>query len=243
MPVGEGAVGKMTEMRRVWLAAFCYWTVASLLVWCFCPALKGDGIARYIPMADAFARGEWKLAYHPRYGVFFSTLAGLVCRFTPLDGMKACQTTAFFLLSLSGVATWWFVRRVFDSAKAAWISFFLVLLVIEYIWPSVEGYRDSGRILGLALVACGMLGARSAVLGAGIFVLATVRADTWLIATAFTGVLAMMQILNRQWKNMVLPLCGWLLGTACMVTLTWLFFGYWLPSTQYVNQYLKYFGS
>ena len=231
------------EIYKVWITALGYWIVASVLVCSFCPALKGDGIARYIPMADAFARGEWALAFHPRFGFFFSAVAGLIARYTPLNGMMACQTTALLLLSLGGVAAWWFVRKVFENVTAAWIVFFLVVFAPEYIWPAAWGYRDSGRTLALALVACGMVGEKNFLLALGLFILATLRADTWLIATVITGIWTIFWLVKHQWRKVVLPGCGWLVGTICVVTMTWLFFGYWLPSTQYIRQYLKYFGA
>ena len=231
------------NMKRVWLAALGYWIIVSILVCCFSPALKGDGIARYIPMADAFARGEWELAFHPRFGFFFSAVAGLICKFTPLNGMMACQTTAFGMLALSGVAAWWFVRRVFENVTVAWIVFFLVVFAPIYTWPAALGYRDSGRTLALALIACGMVGEKNFLLGLGIFILTSLRADSWLVATAITGIWTIFCLVKHQWRKAILPGCGWLAGTMCVVTMTWLFFGYWLPSTQYIRQYIKYFGA
>jgi len=228
-------------VKRLFLIALMYWVVMSILACVLYPAVTWDMVTRYAPMADAFARGEWSLAFHPRFGVLFSALAGSMAWVSGLSGIHCCQILAFFFLAASAIPTWWIMRRVFDE-RAAWIVVVLTWSVVDYLVPALDGYRESGRMLGIALCACAFVGARSWTLAVGLCVLASVRMDAWAVSAAILAMWCGMKVWRRDWLSVPLPVIGWTLGTAAMVTMTHAFTGYWLPAAQFVRKYVQWTG-
>ena len=78
--------GKLTNRVSLCIAAAVFAFVAAALAACF-PLFATDTACRYAPMAEAFAEGNWSEAFHPRFGVGFPVIAGLI-RFVMVTGVS-----------------------------------------------------------------------------------------------------------------------------------------------------------
>ena len=63
------------------------------------PLPANDVIGRYALAAEAFADGNWKYAFHPRFGVFFTTFAGLFVWLLGVSGVVACKIVSVLIFS------------------------------------------------------------------------------------------------------------------------------------------------
>lgn len=231
----------MSQLQKVWLLALGFWLALSVVCCLWSPATAADMVVRYAPMSDAFARGEWQYAYHPRFGVLFMTLSGLVARFTGLDGIRACQVAGIGLLSFCAVPVWCAVKTLFDE-RAAWIAALMTLVATETFVYAIDGLRDCGRTLGLALCLLAFVRSRPWAMSLGLFLLVTLRTDLLSITGALLLVWWALEIRKRQWGRLVLPTLSWILGVSLVCLMTWLQCGYWLPGAQFVMIYLKLTG-
>ncbi|PWM82040.1 MAG: hypothetical protein DBX90_06470, partial [Lentisphaerae bacterium] len=58
-----------------------------------------DVATRYAPMAEAFAAGEWKYAFHPRIPMLHQTLAGCFCWLFGISGFAGCRLAAVLVFA------------------------------------------------------------------------------------------------------------------------------------------------
>lgn len=254
-------------LGRVWLVAFAVWIVLSALICWFYPLMVFDSIARYVPMADAFARGEWRLAFHPRFGVIFPPLTGALVWLFGIGGDKACQIVSTAFLAFSAVPVWAIAKRVFKENRVAWVATLLLLIATEYLTYAEDGLRDTGRTLGLAhcalafvtrgkmprprngIVSCddrrrGILPrvGEGAIMALGILVLSVIKVDLYAFSCVLLAVWCVRSFWYRAWFALVLPILGWTLGTLTMCWMTYAQTGYFLPMAQFVKLYLKLTG-
>lgn len=228
----------MSQLQKVWLLALGFWLVLSVVCCLWSPATAADMVIRYAPMSDAFARGDWNLAYHPRFGVLFMTLSGSVAWLTGLDGIRSCQITALGLLAFSIVPVWCAVKALFDE-RAAWIAAVMVLVATEVFVYAIDGLRDTGRTLGLALCMFAFVRNRLWALGLGLLVLSTLRTDLLSVSGVILGGWWLWKLYLREWRSLALPTVGWLLGVFLMCALNHAYTGSWLPVSKMVKMYEK----
>lgn len=218
--------------------AFGFFVMLSAVCCLWSPATAADMVIRYAPMSDAFARGEWQYAYHPRFGVLFMTLSGSIAWLTGLDGIRACQVTGIGLLAFCTVPVWCATKALFDE-RSAWIAAVMTLFATETFVYAIDGLRDCGRTLGLALCLLSFVRARSWPMALGLFLLVTLRTDLLVITGTLLLVWWMIEIRKREWSGLFLPTASWLGGVFLMCLMTWSQTGYWLPGAQLVKMYLK----
>jgi len=221
-------------MKRVWTAALGSWALASVLACWLYPVTIFDPCARYAPMADAFARGDWYYAFHPRFGVVFSVLTGVVSFATGLPGICAVQVSAFLFLALSAAVMFAFARRLSGSETVAWWTFALTFLAPDFFRYALDGLREPCKCLVFALVGYAVVARRS-----GAFALALVLyVASFTYGFAAGSVLVFLWCLwfawKREWRMLPLPVLGWALGTAAVTVLTHAYTGHWLPSPQFI---------
>lgn len=233
---------KMTDIHKIWLVAIGYWIVLSTLICIFYPLMVFDSIARYAPMAEAFASGEWRFAFHPRFGVIFPPLTGSLVWLFGIGGDKACQLVSTALFALSAVPVWLIARRLFDDRRVAWVVTFLLLVATEYVTYAADGLRDTGRILGLALCALAFLNGRSSVMALGVFVLSVIKVDLYAFSCVMLAAWCGLMMWRKEWLRLVLPIFAWLAGSLAMCTMTYFQTGYFLPLAQFVKLYIKLTG-
>ena len=226
----------MSQLQKVWLLALGFFVVLSAVCCLWCPATAADMVIRYAPMSDAFARGEWYYAYHPRFGVLFMTLSGSIAWITGLDGIRACQVASLLLLSLSAVPVWCLTRAVFD-ARTAWVAAVMTLVATEVFVYAIDGLRDTGRTLGMALCAFAFVRNRSWAMALGLLVLSTLRTDLMSVSGILLGVWWLWKLSRREWRSLVLPTIAWALGIFLMCALNHAYTGSWLPVGKMVKMY------
>ena len=138
------------------------WSVFALVVlfdatmaWLF--AYPGNDMAsRYAPMAEAFAAGDWRVAFHPRFGMLFSAVTGGISFLTGLNGFRSCQVAALFFFWLTVFPLWSIYRRIWDERVAA-VGCLMYLLCSYLTHYSYYGLRESWKTFGIALGVCGVL--------------------------------------------------------------------------------------
>lgn len=221
-------------MKKVWLSALVFWVVSSALACWLYPVTLFDPCARYAPMADAFARGDWYYAFHPRFGVVFTSLAGVFTFLTGIPGVYTVQVVSFLLLALSAVAMFAFVRRLGLSTSVAWWTFLLVLLAPDFFRYALDGLRESGKCLVFALIGYAVAARCSWAFALGLFLYIASFTYGFAVSSLFVFLWCLGFLYRREWKMLPLPMLGWALGTAAVTVLTHAYTGHWLPAPQFI---------
>lgn len=231
------------ETRTVWAVALAYWAVLSLLcVWLY-PVLMSDSITRYAPMADAFARGDWVQAFHPRFGVIFQVLSGSLAWLAGLSGEKAIQVVAAGMLALSGVPLFFMAKRLF-GVRVAWWTLALLYVADDLTRHAMDGLRDPGKCLVFALLGHGVVARSPLSVAAGLFVFVSLFSYGFAVASvlvfAWCAVVAVCAMRGRDLgmrpaPALALPALGWALGVAAVTVMTHAYTGHWLPAPHYIK--------
>lgn len=220
--------------RKIWLVALAYWLVMSVVVCLLYPCCASDSMARYAPMADAFARGEWQYAFHPRFGVFFQCLSGSVAWMTGLSGDHACQTAALLCLALAAVPIWSVASRLFDE-RIAWWSVVALLVCNDFVCYCFDGMRDVGKCLAFALLAAGVVGEKPKTFAIGLFVLTTLVAYGFAVACALLFGWCVWMLVRRRYGALILPVMSWCAGVAAVTFMVHAYTGWWVPAPHFIK--------
>lgn len=227
-----------SDTKKIWLVAIGYWVVMAVLCILCYPVTISDTIARYAPMADHFARGEWSLAFHPRFGVLFQVLAGSLVKLTGCGGDVATQIVSLGFLSLSAVPLWFVVSELFDR-RIAWWAVALMLVSDDLSRYALDGLRDTGKCLGFALLGLGVVRKSPVWYSLGLFVLMTLVSYGFAVASVLLFGWCVYWCVAKSEKPSVatflVPVAAWLVGTAAVVFQTHAFTGHWLPSPHYIK--------
>ena len=230
-------VSSRREIAQVLLAGLACWLVfGALAVWLY-PCCISDTMSRYAPMADAFARGDFYYAYHPRFGVLFETLAGLIASVGP-RGESAVQLAAFFLLAMGAVVMFFLARRLSGSREVAWWSFALSFLATDCFLYALDGLRDPGKCPVFALLGYGLVAGSGWAFGLGLFMYITLFAYGFVVSSLLVFAWCVRALWCREWRTMVGPVTGWTAGTLAVTILTHAYTGHWVP----VAEFIKYVG-
>ena len=222
------------ETKKVCAVAFLYWIVVGALCLCLYPVTISDVISRYAPMADHFARGEWARAFHPRFGVLFQVLAGSLVALSPLSGDCAAQFVSLGFLALSAPPLFLVVRELFGT-RVAWGAVALLLVSDDFTHYAFDGLRDTGKCLAFALLGLGVVRKSSAAFALGLFVLVTLVSYGFAVASIFVFGWCVWALWTRRYATLPLPILGWAVGTAAVVSLTHAFTGHYLPSPHFIR--------
>jgi len=155
LPLAIKASGYFAARFRDRILPWCVF----LLIWLLLlPALiledypQPDLSGRYAPMAEAFARGDWTFAFHPRVTPLLPVCAGVFAKLFSCGGFLACQLAASLLLSLCVFPLYSACRRLYGGKIGIWTCFLFAgcpyILRLGYY-----GMRESGSMLGILL--CG----------------------------------------------------------------------------------------
>lgn len=217
---------------------------ASVFAACY-PLLATDTLCRYAPMAEAFAAGEWREAFHPRFGIGLSVGAGLLTRFSSLEGLASTAAVATFAWALGVIPIFGLARQVFDRTTA-WFAAALYVISPTMVMWGLKGLREPFKALGFLLLADAIFRVRKtrgwaayveASLGAACLLL--FKADAVLLAGAMGLVWAIQDRFRvRTWAFVVTAIL--ILQPMCALTYQWT--GWWLPASQYVVAFEKLFG-
>ena len=224
-------------LLAVWGAATVFWSLATAFFTSCYPVWTPDVVVRYGPMADAFAAGDWEMAFHPRFGVLFQVLTGIVRKISVFDGLQSCQCVAAGFWAFSLVPLWAVAKKVFGYRTALLCGAFLLVAPTPF-GLALDGLRDDGRLFAMLLCAWAFLERRSLTMAIGVFVLLTLRIDSYVIGTALVAAWVLGAAAKREWRKILLPAMSWVAGTAAVVTMVHHYTGHWVPAIQYI----KYLG-
>lgn len=224
----------MRPWQKLSLLALGYWLVTGI-VSCLCyTVFVSDTICRYAVMADYFAQGDFTMAYHPRFGILWPTLVGIIVYLTGLTSVKACQLTAFFFIAISIFPMWYIIRKLFDETTA-WFSAIMLLVLPEIFVYSLDGLRESARMFGI-IMTCGafVLSMRSWMIAIGIFVLITCRADSWIIGMLFFMIWIIITVSRHELKKLAFPAMAVIFANIALCLVTYVHIGIFVPYTQMI---------
>ena len=197
-------------------------SVAAIVVAYLFPLAATDTLCRYAPMAEAFASGDWAEAFHPRFAVGGTVVAGLFALLPGFDGLTACTVGAT-----------------------------LVAVVIYFICPqpliwALKGLREPFKMLGLLLMVDAVVRVKDRDLAsfaeacAGVVFLCLFKCDAILLAL----VLGLAYAVGDGFARRTWALTAW--GAVVLQPMCWLVWqwtGYWLPAPHYVPLWKGLFGA
>lgn len=222
-------------MKKVWISAALFWLIVSALACWLYPVALYDPCARYAPMADAFAQGDFYYAFHPRFGVLFHLLTGALSAITGLQGLYCLQPVAFFFLALSGVVIFATAKRLTDSEKLAWWSFTLVLLMPDFFRYALDGLREPIKCLVFALFGYSIVSKKSWPFALGVVAYITSFTYGFVASSVLVFLWTVYWLLRHDWRKIILPIGGWVFGTGVVTVLTWAYTGHWVPAPQFIK--------
>ena len=234
------AVAMRRPLLTIWIFATVVWMAATMFFTRFYPVWSPDVVVRYGPMADAFAVGDFEMAFHPRFGVLFQVLTGFVRRFFVFDGLQACQCVATAFWAYSIIPLWTIAKRVFDYRTAMLCVVFLLIAPGPF-GLALDGLRDNGRMFAMLICALACINGQSLYMALGAFILLTLRVDCYFIGTVLVAIWTLWAIARRQWRLIPMPVTAWLVGSAVVITMIHHYTGHWVPAVQlikYVGGYL-----
>jgi hypothetical protein len=202
-----------------------------------------DCAVRYAPMAEAFADGDFEMAFHSRFLPLYPILAGSVCFLFKCSGYFACKFVCWLLFSFSVYPLYYLVKLVCDQKKTALISSFLLLFcypLLAFIGDGTRANLKTFLIICLAWAFTGgwKYGKFKYLLWCSVFaaLLTLTRGDSALYAIAVLGVLIIKEISTNKLKFIYKPLIA---GALFLLILSpWLYFqynniGYPVPETRH----------
>lgn len=210
------------------------------------PLFATDAACRYAPMAEAFALGDWDDAFHPRFGVGLSILAGVLRIITGLDGYGACAAVSTLAWALGAIPVFAIGRRLFGRGTA-WFALALYLVCPQPLIWALKGLREPFKLLGFLMMADAITDCRetrswrSAAEACGaLWLLFTFKCDAILIGGVMMAVFAAFD--GFRWNTLAVVLSGVLaLQPMCVLVYSWT--GYWLPAPHFVPIWQKLFGA
>ncbi len=202
------------------------------------PFPAADTLTRYAPAAEAFACGDWKYAFHPRFGVFFTAFAGMLVFITGLTGAGACKLAGVLLFSLSVFPLYSLFLQVWRKQTAGF-GVILYILCSHLLRYAANGVRDNGKTLALALIACGLVGLTRKrltwrncfLLAGGSALLTVIRGEGALIALFCLG--WGMVLLRRDWKKLLLTPLFCLILVLPQLCYNYMVIGYPVPELRH----------
>jgi len=231
----------MTSDRKIWLVVGAYWIVMSALVCLLSPLTMPDSMARYAPMVDAFARGDWYFAFHPRFGVLFQCVAGSISFLTGLRGDQSCQVASLLFLALSAVPLWHLAKTLFDE-RVAWWAVVALLVCDDFTRYAFDGLRDVGKCLAFALLGLGIVKQKGLWFGLGLFLLITLVSYGFAVASVLIVIWDLYLLVSMTHPTSLiphsyslLPHAFYLLATAMVTFMVHAYTGHWLPAPHFIK--------
>lgn len=230
--------------KAIVLAISLSWAIAiAVLSHCFYAVQFFDGALRYASQAEYFADGNWFLAFHPRFGILFQTLAGTLVWLFNIDGLFAGQLIASFSLCAAAFAFYVFASS-FSNRFTAWMVFLFVLTCPTFNSWSANGLRESTRALFAALFLIGFAGVflknRNIKLGGlwlnlslaiPILLQSHAFAPCWAITLVLTGIL----VIQRRYRLAILLFLAEIVVSVIICTMIWFYTGWFVPAIQYIK--------
>lgn len=197
-------------------------------------------------MAEAFARGDWSNAFHPRFAVGGTVTAGIFALLPFVDGFRACTLSSSFAWALCAIPLFTLAERLFDR-RTAWFAVALFAICPQPIIWALKGLREPFKMLGILLMVdaivrapdCRDRGSFPCEAAVAIALLCLFKCDAILAAICLGLAYAVADRFGfRTWI-----LSGWgVLVLQPMCFLVWSWTGYWLPAPHYIALWQKFLG-
>lgn len=205
-----------------------------------------DVLSRYAPMAEAFGRGDWAYAFHPRIPPFQPVLGGVFIRLFHLDAYTAVKFAGILCWSLTFFPLFPLFKRVFGKELAIAGCVF-ALFTSHTIQLVYTGLREPGKGLFMVLAVYCLVrivqekGGKSgafALLGAACAGMICVRDDTVLFAVLFAAAAGLFELFRGRrfpWRTLVVTSFSALILLTPLLTLNYRITGYPVPSNRFVK--------
>lgn len=182
------------------IAAFCL--CLPMLLWD--NSIVRDVAARYAPMAEAFARGDWECAFHPRIPPLFTVITGTISRLFCISGTAACEIGSALFFALTVVPFMALMKKTFNQKYALWATV-MFICCSRLLRIAGMGVRDTAKCFFLVLAAYGLVcffrkykwkGAVYCSLGCTGLTLT--RGDSLLFALLFLAAIALIELCKQK---------------------------------------------
>lgn len=130
---------------------FCLVWISALPAILLSDVPKPDVAARYAPMAEAFANGNWQFAFHPRVTPLLPCVAGIIAWIFNCTGFVACKLASTLFLSVSVLPLWHTCKKIYGK-QTAFIAGLLFASSAYLLRLGYCGLRETGSILGISII-------------------------------------------------------------------------------------------
>ena len=240
----------VNDDRKVLLSFFIAAAVlyVPLLLWNEWPSR--DTAFRYAPMAEAFARGDFRYAFHPRCQMLQPLVAGCLCAITGMSGLAACKFASLLFFMLGAVPLFYLAKAVFDR-KTTLLTVALYLVCFHLVNVLVlEGGRDAAKMFVQIWMACEYIRislrrdelSHYIRLGCACGLSICIRGDMLLIAGVVLFGCGIMDGRKHRlpWRSLLALLCAVAVASA-EILINWAISGYAVPSCRFVELFQKIF--
>ena len=131
---------------------------AFLLMWLLLlPAIalydfpQRDVAMRYAPMAEAFAAGEWRFAFHPRVTPFLTVAAGMISWLFSCDGYWSCRLAGALFLTCGIFPLYWGCFDLYGF-RTAFATALLYAGCSAFARFGCYGLREAAGVFGVAML-------------------------------------------------------------------------------------------
>jgi len=202
-----------------------------------------DCAARYAPMAEAFATGDFNMAFHSRFLPLYTILTGSVCFLFKCSGYFACKFVCYMLFSFSVYPIFYTVKFISNKKKLPLISAYLLIFCYPLIAFIGGGTRANLKSFLITCIAWAFIGSwkhgkLKYLLCCSVFaaLLTLTRGDSALYAILVLGTLLIKEIFSNKVKYIYKPFLAGMLFLAILSP--WLYFqynniGYPVPETRH----------
>ena len=119
-------------------------------------AVLRDVALRYAPMAECFAAGDFRYAFHPRVQSLHPLISGCICYISGCSGFTGVQLSSLLFFGLCVFPLYNLLKTVFDRKVAGWGTL-LLPLASQVAAISVSGLRESHKMFALLLITLGVV--------------------------------------------------------------------------------------
>lgn len=142
--------GRMEEKIIPWGFFLLMWLLLfpAILLYDF---PQRDVAARYAPMAEAFAEGNWQYAFHPRVTPLLPVCAGMISFLFSCNGYLATQFAASILLTFGIFPLYSGCKKIYRERIAA-VTCILYAVCSPCLRLGYYGLRETGGVFGITLL-------------------------------------------------------------------------------------------
>jgi len=208
-----------------------------------------DVVHRYIPMAEAFARGDWMYAFHPRVQMLHPTFSGIFAWLFSVNGFIGTQISGLFFYAIGIFPLFHLLKEVFGKRIAYW-GIFAYVFSSRLLQLSVTGVREPHKQFVILLLTLGVIlvykyrqslkGYIAAGIACGLTV--CVRNDTILFATIIFAFCAVLDVYKNKlpWRSALAGLVA-IVFSIPELFINYKITGYVLPGSRFLEVFTENF--